>query len=76
MGQMKALYKVHKDFFDGSQEEEAIELKAQNQLWLRIGHDVWKSAVEGYTKKGWMRVKFKWGVKNVQRRLYMWLVGV
>ena len=24
-----------------------------------------ESAVKGYTKKGWMRVKFKWGVKNV-----------
>ena len=24
-----------------------------------------ESAVEGYTEKGWIRVKFKWGVKNV-----------
>ena len=24
-----------------------------------------ESAVEGYTEKGWMRVEFKWGVKNV-----------
>ena len=23
-----------------------------------------ENAVEGYTEKGWMRVKFKWGVKN------------
>ena len=24
-----------------------------------------ESAVEGYTKKGRMRIKFEWGVKNV-----------
>ena len=29
-----------------------------------------ESAVEGYTEKGWTRIKFKWGVKNVLRRLY------
>ena len=29
-----------------------------------------ESAVEGYTEKGWIRVKFKWGVENVQRALY------
>ena len=29
-----------------------------------------KSAVGGYTEKGWMRVKTKWGVKNIQRGFY------
>ena len=32
MGRMKALYKVHKDSFDGPQEAEAIEQKARNRL--------------------------------------------
>ena len=32
MGQMKALYKVHKDSFDGPQEAEVIEWKAWNRL--------------------------------------------
>ena len=32
MGQMKALYKVHKDSFDGPQEAEAMERKARNRL--------------------------------------------
>ena len=32
MGRIKALYKVHKDSFDGPQEAEAIERKARNRL--------------------------------------------
>ena len=32
MGRMKALYKVHKDSFDGPQEAETMEWKARN--WL------------------------------------------
>ena len=37
---------------------------------VRIGHDggrIGQGAVEGYTEKGWIRVKFEWGVKNLQR---------
>ena len=40
---MKALYKVHKDSFDGPQEAEAIERKARNRcetFSVRIGRDV------------------------------------
>ena len=29
-----------------------------------------ESAAKGYTEKGWMRVEFERGVKNVQRGLY------
>ena len=69
MGRMKALYKVHKDSFDGFLEAEAIERKARNRLWNFFRKDKMmferKSAVKGYTEKGWIRVKFKWGVKNV-----------
>ena len=32
MGRMKALYRVHKDSFDGPQEAEAMERKARNRL--------------------------------------------
>ena len=31
-GILKALYRVHKDSFDGPQEAEAIERKARNRL--------------------------------------------
>ena len=33
IGRMKALYKVHKDSFDGPQEAEAIDRKGGNRLW-------------------------------------------
>ena len=32
MGRMKALYRVHKDSFDGPREAEAMERKARNRL--------------------------------------------
>ena len=34
-----------------------------------------ESAVEGYTEKGWIRVQFKWVVKNLQRERVLYVIG-